>query len=89
LSETDFFTQIQNERSRELCFECLRKNDLIRWGVFYEKMKTIYANIPAGTSSYITYAKNTYSSVAQRDILWPIPTYEIGVNSKLKQNKGW
>ena len=89
LSTSDFLTQIQNERSRELAFECLRKNDLVRWGIFYTKMKNILANIPAGTSSYITYAKNTFGNVAQRDVIWPVPTYEIGVNRYLKQNKGW
>ena len=89
LSTSDMMKQIQNERSRELSFECLRKNDLVRWGIFYSKMKNVLANIPAGTSSYITYANNTYGNVSQRDVLWPIPTYEIGVNRYLKQNKGW
>lgn len=89
LSEPDMLLEIQKERSRELCFECLRKNDLVRWGIFYTQMKNVLANIPSGTSSYITYAINTYSNVSQRDVIWPIPTYEIGVNRYLKQNKGW
>ncbi|MBX9734452.1 MAG: RagB/SusD family nutrient uptake outer membrane protein, partial [Chitinophagaceae bacterium] len=89
LAESDLFLEIQKERSRELCFECLRKNDLVRWGIFYTQMRNVFANIPTGTSSYITYAKNTYSNVSQRDVIWPIPTYEIGVNRYLKQNQGW
>jgi hypothetical protein len=89
LSQAALLKEIQDERYRELCFECLRKNDLIRWGIFYDRMKSVLANIPPGTSSYITYANNTYSSVGKRDIIWPIPTYELGVNKYLTQNQGW
>jgi len=89
LTKEAFLKEIQDERYRELSFECLRKNDLIRWGIFYDRMKAIYANIPSGTSSYINYAKNTYLNASQRDTIWPIPTYELGVNKLLKQNNGW
>lgn len=84
-----FLKEIQDERFKELCFECLRKNDLIRWNIFYDRMKGVYANIPPGTSSYINYARNTYNNASYRDVLWPIPTYEIGVNKLLKQNANW
>ncbi|MGC3978070.1 MAG: RagB/SusD family nutrient uptake outer membrane protein [Paludibacteraceae bacterium] len=89
LGQAAFLKEIQDERYRELCFENLRKNDLIRWGIFYNRMKAVLANIPSGTSSYINYAKNTYSGASKRDVIWPIPTYEIGVNKYLKQNTGW
>ena len=32
-SQADFFTEITEERFRELCFEGHRKHDLIRWGL--------------------------------------------------------
>jgi len=86
---SDLLKEIQNERSRELCFECLRKNDLIRWGIYYDKMKYTLSKVPSGSVAYITYAKSYYANVNTRDILWPIPTYEMGLNKFLKQNQGW
>src|SRR5690606_3120886 len=38
LSKDDFFTAIVDERARELCFEGLRRMDLIRWNLFVERM---------------------------------------------------
>lgn len=89
MSEDAFFAELQNERSRELSFECLRKNDLIRWGIFYEKMKDVLNYLPSGTSTYIVYARNYFENVGSRDVLWPIPSYEMGVNPYLNQNKDW
>src|SRR5690606_38987422 len=37
-SNTLFLKAIQEERARELCYENVRKDDLIRWGIFYERM---------------------------------------------------
>lgn len=84
-----FLRLIQDERARELCFEGLRKNDLVRWGVFYERMKAVIPEITPGTSSYILAAQTIYNNVTARDVLWPIPTYEMGVNRNLTQNHGW
>jgi predicted secreted protein len=39
LDHDSFLKYIQDERSRELCYEGLRKLDLIRWGIFYTTMK--------------------------------------------------
>lgn len=41
LNEVTFLEEIMKERSRELCFEALRKQDLIRWGKLVENMKEI------------------------------------------------
>ena len=83
-------SEIMDERARELAFELLRKDDLVRWGKYYEQMKLVLNIIPAsGTSTYYTYARLYYGNVRQRDIVWPIPSYEISVNRKLVQNPGW
>lgn len=37
-SGEDFLTIIKDERAMELCFEYLRRFDLIRWGDFVDKM---------------------------------------------------
>ncbi len=36
--------EIRDERGRELCFEALRKYDLIRWGIYVETISKNLAN---------------------------------------------
>lgn len=38
-SYTAFREFVRNERARELCFEAIRKYDLIRWGIFVGQLK--------------------------------------------------
>lgn len=87
-SKMDLLNAIKEERSRELCFEGLRRNDLIRWGNFVEDMKTFlaYANANAGTATNITTAATKVSS---RNIFMPIPIHDIQLNNLLVQNPGY
>lgn len=80
---------IQNERARELCFETLRKTDLVRWNIFYERMQYTLSLVPTGTSVVYDGARAFYQNVTPRDVIWPIPSYEMGVNKELVQNTGW
>ena len=80
---------IRDERARELCFEGLRKFDLIRWGIFYQTMKDQYAAIQASSSLYKTRYSYTYNNVTYRDTLLPIPSSELSVNGLMTQNPGW
>lgn len=80
---------IRDERARELCFEGLRKFDLIRWGIFYQSMRDQYNAIQASSSLYKTRFSYTYNNVTQRDTLLPIPSSELSVNNLMTQNPGW
>lgn len=85
-----FMDLIQKERARELSFELLRKGDLVRWGIFVDRMgycKTLTLTAPAfdDRNNALIY----YSNVTARDVLWPIPANDMGVNPNLEQNKGW
>lgn len=81
---------IKDERARELGFEALRKDDLVRWGELYDRMTAVGATIPpAYTSSYYVMGRIYYGNVSRRDVVWPIPSYELGVNRKLVQNTGF
>ena len=84
---------IKEERARELGYECLRKDDILRWGQFYDQMRlmrTYTATIlDSYTSSYYINAKRYYKNASSRDEFWPIPSYEMGVNRQLVQNPGW
>jgi len=81
---------IQDERARELCFEGLRRPDLIRWGNFIPVMKNLAAQFAAdnaGTS--LVYGVLGYNNVSDRHLLFPIPAAEISVNRAMTQNPGW
>ena len=87
-----FRSIVRNERARELCFESLRRFDLIRWGIYVQEMNE-YSTWAADSrwekdnTSKIASAMGT--SVHQRHIYFPIPAVELGVNNKLEQNKLW
>lgn len=92
-NKTALLDAIKDERAREFGFELLRKDDIVRWGEFYDRMrylKSVTSSIPDSyTSTYYVNARRVYSNASRRDELWPIPTYEIGVNRTLVQNPGW
>lgn len=91
LSKDELLEHIKVERALELGFEMLRKDDIIRWGEYYSRMQHVngLAHMNSYTSSCYESAREYYSNASEKDVLWPIPSYEIGLNPELKQNKGW
>jgi len=78
---------IQDERSRELCFEGLRKQDLVRWGIFISRLETVADKLASdGVGGF---AQRVYPNVREKHTFYPIPAKEILVNGKLTQNVGW
>jgi starch-binding outer membrane protein, SusD/RagB family len=88
LSKSDFQSFIQDERSRELCFETLRRPDLIRWGIFVQTMNDVGAEIKANGGTY-SYGSLAGLNVTQKHLLFPIPSSEMSVNKLATQNPGW
>jgi hypothetical protein len=80
---------IRDERARELCFEGLRKFDLIRWGQFNSAMNNCRNSINNSTTTNKTRYLTAYNNVGLRDTLLPIPSSEISVNGLITQNAGW
>jgi hypothetical protein len=89
LGKVAFFTYVQNERFRELCFEGLRKHDLIRWGTYVSTMNATGADIAATAPSGYKYAGNAGLNTTSRNVLFPIPSTELTVNKFMTQNPGW
>ena len=90
--KTSFRALVRNERGRELCFESLRKWDLIRWGVFVQSMRE-YADWTAD-ERWAKHAKADYAAaigaaVGQRHVYLPVPSIELGVNNLMEQNILW
>lgn len=88
----DFQRLIEDERGRELCFEGLRKMDLIRWGKYKETMEkvSLYATDSrwsSGRQYLLIYATN--GATSDRYQWLPIPTRELGLNNLLQQNQAW
>lgn len=84
---------VRNERGRELCFESIRKYDLIRWGIFVTEMNN-YSKWSiderwAKSASLAGYAAAIGEAVADRHVVLPVPAVELGVNNLLVQNPLW
>lgn len=96
LSQQQFQQAIRDERARELCYEGLRRADLIRWGNFYNDMKDFLAyalangvpNLSNGQPTATGPATAT-NNVSKRNLLLPIPQYDISLNTSLTQNPGY
>ena len=96
---------IKDERARELCFEGIRRNDLIRWGQYLSTMyktrdylnnpqnqnpnQTTYPNTNHIHSNVKTWFLQAVANVEAREVLYPIPTAEIAVNPLCSQNPGY
>jgi hypothetical protein len=85
---------IQAERSRELCFEALRPNDLKRWGIFFQRLQDVISYIntngyPTGRRTVANTTNTQYLAGGQKMIIWPIPSNELNVNKGAIQNPGW
>ncbi len=87
LGYEEFKAELQDERSRELCFESLRRFDLIRWGIFIDKMEEVEDLISAGGAP--GHAKRAFENIREKHLLHPIPAKEILLNKSLKQNTNW
>ena len=93
LSKPDFQLAIRDERMKELCFEALRKADLIRWGNFAGDMQTFAVWAQAnGITVAASGNPNGYQgllNIQPKHNLLPKPTYELNLNKALTQNPGW
>ncbi|MNJ97743.1 SusD family protein [compost metagenome] len=70
--------ELRKERGRELAGDYSRKWDIVRWGIFYESIKSV-------ATDYAAAAEN----VKPFQLYYPIPSLEIVKNPALTQNKGY
>lgn len=89
MDQQSFLAELQDERSRELGFECLRKSDLVRWNIFLPSMQLVTNDLVSYSGDFYDFPKRTFGSVTGRHELWPIPSFELGLNPHLVQNPGW
>lgn len=90
MGKASFLSALQDERSRELAFESIRKGDLVRWGLLVNKMKTVEADFGKDiVPDNLKHGAKTFKSASARDVVFPIPAYEMSLNRLLIQNYGW
>ncbi|WP_025143821.1 RagB/SusD family nutrient uptake outer membrane protein [Pedobacter jeongneungensis] len=88
LSKADFLQRIQNERSWELCFEGMRRADLIRWNLLGDKIKATQDALKAIRPQYAYVAGTNF--VKGKHELYPFPQNEKDVNKNItRQNPGF
>ena len=89
----DFFTYLYEERARELCFEGMRRMDLVRWNLLgkaiadtQQKFKDAIAS--KQLNDYTFEAGNRFQTGKHE--LYPIPAYDIReTNGIIVQNPGY
>ncbi len=103
LSKDQFRKAIQDERSRELCFEALRQQDLKRWGLLITTIRGLADDIN-GTNASFPLIPSIISemgagtdaiplapvkNVSEKDMFLPIPLNDLNLNKLLRQNAGY
>lgn len=89
----DFRAEIVDERARELCFEGLRRMDLIRWNLLGTKINELDGKISAAIASgklsaFVFTAAQKFTP--NKHELYPIPAYERReTNGIITQNPGY
>ncbi|RXK86968.1 RagB/SusD family nutrient uptake outer membrane protein [Filimonas effusa] len=89
LDKIDFLEELKKERARELCFEGIRKHDLIRWGMYVQTMNALGADINVNAPAGYKYAGNAGANTTARNVLFPIPNTELNINKQISQNPGY
>lgn len=91
--KNEFRQIIQDERLRELCFEGVRRLDLIRWGIYVSKVKEAVAqneeHLTIGMTTFVKPAVSNLKSIEPKHVLLPIPLTEINLNTFMVQNLGF
>jgi hypothetical protein len=90
LTKEQFRAAIKKERAMELCFEALRRWDLIRWGDFYISMNGMQGYVQQDSwGGGFKYAADYYK-VSDSYNYFPIPEIEMSVNKLITSNNpGW
>ncbi len=89
LDGTTFRQAVRDERAYELAFEGHRRQDLIRWGIYYDAIQYTQSELLSWCSSLGTlYVCSQYTQKNKHELL-PIPLRDMSLLKKFDQNPGW
>lgn len=82
-----FQKAIRDERAYELAYEGQRRQDLIRWGIYYESIRNTAQDLIdwCGDPSYICV---DFTKKGKHELL-PIPQRDMKLMTSFEQNPGW
>lgn len=89
MSYAAFQQAVRDERSYELAFEGHRRQDLIRWGIYYESiLKTAQDLVDWYTNGAQYYICADFTRKDKHELL-PIPQRDLDLLTAFKQNPNW
>lgn len=94
-SQESFFNELVDERLRELCFEGLRKHDLIRWELLDDKLALLQEriigdpNYSPTNADHLAYQRSSMFFDISRHLSLPYPLTEVNLNPSLNQKPEW
>ena len=89
LSFEEFRKAIRDERAYELAFEGHRRQDLIRWGIYYETIQETYTRQGTWYDTAPDYYIGARYTKKNKSELLPIPQREKDLCTQFDQNPGW
>ena len=89
LSYEAFKQAVRDERSHELCFEGHRKQDLVRWGNYYEAIQQTVSDLNDWHEEANTYYLIGEYTVKGKHELLPIPQRDLDMMTACDQNPNW
>lgn len=87
LSSDEFRQAVRDERSYELAFEGHRRQDLVRWGIYYESINKAYNDLMMWDEATPSFVAIRYTQKNKNELL-PIPLRDVRI-ADLEQNPGW
>ena len=89
LDYESFQQAVRDERAYELAFEGHRRQDLVRWGIYYESIKKTEQDLVNWFSDGATYFVCSSYIKKGKNELFPIPQRDLDLMPKYQQNEGW
>ena len=89
MSYEEFRQAIMDERSYELAFEGHRRQDLVRWGIYYETVQQTYKDYMEWHEMGPDYYIGAQYTFKNKNELLPIPQREMDLCEQFVQNQGW
>ncbi len=89
LDYASFQQAVRDERAYELAFEGQRRQDLVRWGIYYQSIKKTEQDLVNWYSEGATYYICSEFTQEGKHELLPIPQRDLDLLPKYQQNPKW
>ncbi|MBQ8500861.1 MAG: RagB/SusD family nutrient uptake outer membrane protein [Bacteroides sp.] len=89
MSYSEFQQAVRDERAYELAFEGHRRQDLVRWGIYYESIRQTAQDLVDWYTMGDQYYVCVDHTKKNKHELLPIPLRDLDLMTKFEQNSGW